>query len=347
MGLKRKLFVFSFSFSSIGGPLALVGQFLKNVSTLEVILSLIIFAPITYMTYYAMDKVWDKGGLYDYVSKFTPNLSRYFLFFWIFSYFLYLSYTVDYIVYWILNENGLMASILVLLITLAIATIVYIGRELEFLLVSTILQIVFALPFNWNFRPFSPFEFNLNVVLSTSLLYICITLTPFVGNGSKEGINSIFLAYLISGTILLLDSFFNIPKIIYLISSFSTFSLIIVEFYSLRNVLSRTTLKNINLYLILAFIISTLISLVNPYVYYIYTITPSVTALYVSLILFFISVTLSIENKLKVLSILSLGLLAYGLYTSLQFSSFYLLIEQILTIIIISLIPFVKNLLSY
>ncbi|QXJ31243.1 hypothetical protein [Saccharolobus shibatae] len=346
MGVNRKLFVFSFSFSSIGGPLALVGQFLENVNTLEAAISLLVFAPITFLTYYSMNKIWDKGGLYDYIVKFNPKLSNYFLYFWIFSYFLYLSYTVDYIVYYILNLDGLTAILLTIGIAGSIIVITILDRELEFLFASMILQILFILPINWHLKFANPYELSIANTLTTSLLYICITLTPFVGNGSKEGINGIIFAYLITGAILLLDSFFNVPKVIYLISSFSTFSLIIVEFYSLKSVLSRFSFKSKN-YLILGFLGFTLASLINPSMYYVYTIVPSLTALYVSLMIFFISMILSIRNLLKPLGFISLGLLAYGFYTSLQLSSYYLLLEQILTIIIIGLIPVVKNRLFY
>ncbi|WP_016730340.1 hypothetical protein [Saccharolobus islandicus] len=346
MGLNRKLLVFSFSFSSIGGPLALVGQFLENITPFEVVLSLIIFAPITFLIYYLMNKFWDRGGLYDYVVKFTPKLSNYFLYFWFFSYFLYLSYTVDYIVYYILDLNRLISILLTIGIAGSISIITFLDRELEFLFTSMILQILFIIPINWHLKLVNPYELSITNILSTSLLYICITLTPFVGNGNKEGINSILLAYLITGAIMLLDSFFSVPKIIYLISSLSTFSLILVEFYSLKSVLSKFSNKS-KRYLILAFVGFTLASLINPYMYYIYTIVPSLTALYVSLIIFFISTTLSIRNELKLLGFTSLGLLAYGLYSSLQLSSYYLLLEQILTIIIIGIIPLVKNRLFY
>ncbi|QGA53197.1 hypothetical protein GFS03_00570 [Sulfolobus sp. E5-1-F] len=346
MGLKRKLLVFSFSFSSIGGPLALVGQFLENVTPYEVALSILIFAPITFLIYYSMNRVWDKGGLYDYVVKFTPKLSNYFLYFWFFSYFLYLSYTVDYIVYYILNLDGLVGILLTIGIAGSIAIITFLDKELEFLLISTIIQILFILPINWHLKPMNSYELSFTNILSTSLLYICITLTPFVGNGSKEGINSVILSYVITGAILFLDSFFNIPKIIYLISSFSTFSLIVVEFYSLKSVLSKFSVKS-KKYLILGFLGFTLASLINPYTYYIYTIVPSLTALYVSLMIFFISMIFSIRNVLKLLGLISVGLLGYGLYTSLQLSSYYLLLEQIITIIIISVIPLVKNRLFY
>ncbi|AAK42814.1 hypothetical protein SULI_02590 [Saccharolobus solfataricus] len=346
MGLNRKLLVFGFSFSSIGGPLALVGQFLENVNPFEVVLSVLIFSPITFLVYYSMNKVWDKGGLYDYVVKFTPKLSSYFLYFWFFSYFLYLSYTVDYIVYYILNLDGFTAILLTIGIAGSIAMITLLDRELEFLFVSAIIQMLFILPINWHLKFMNPYELSFTNILSTSLLYICITLTPFIGNGSKEGINSVILAYLITGAILFLDSFFNIPKIIYLISSFSTFSLIVVEFYSLKSVLSKFSIKS-RKYLVLGFLGFTLTSLINPYMYYIYTIVPSLTALYISLIIFFISMTFSIRNELKLLGFISLGLIAYGLYSSLQLSSYYLLLEQIIIIIIIGVIPLLKNRLFY
>ncbi|MDT7862632.1 MAG: hypothetical protein RRA45_10540 [Saccharolobus sp.] len=335
MGLKRKILVFSFAFSSIGGPLALVGQFSQGISALEVILSIILFMPVTYLTYYSMNKIWDRGGLYDYVNKFTPKISPYLLYFWIFSYFLYLSYTIDYIVYWILNFNGIISYLLVLGLSSAISIIVLFERELEFLLASTIMQILFTIPIHWSLKLISPYEMTVNGVISTALLYVCITLTPFVGNGKdKEGISSVMYAYLISGALLLMDSFFSIPRLIYLVSSLSTFSLIIVEFMSLRNLLSKFNINKI--YLIIAFLASTLISLIDPKEYYIYTISPSVASLYVALSIFFTSITISAENLLiRILGIISIGLMAYGFFTSLQFSSLTILIEQIASILII------------
>ncbi|AEE94601.1 hypothetical protein Ahos_1724 [Acidianus hospitalis W1] len=60
---KSDLFLVSYSFSSIGGPLALVAQFSRGLSPLDVILSSILFLPTVYVT----KKIKGDKGLYEYL----------------------------------------------------------------------------------------------------------------------------------------------------------------------------------------------------------------------------------------------------------------------------------------
>ena len=80
----------------------------------------------------------------------------------------------------------------------------------------------------------------------------------------------------------------------------------------------------------------TLASLINPYTYYLYTIVPSLASLYVSLGIFFSSVALFKKGVLRISSIVSLLIVAYGFYTSLDFSSLSVLAVELVSLFAIS-----------
>lgn len=117
---KSDIFLFSYSFSSIGGLLALVAQFSRGLSPLDAILSSILFLPTVYVIYHVTKKIKGDKGLYEYLLN-RCEISTAFLYFWFFSYFLYLSYTVDYVVYYILQLDGFLATVTLVLLTLGVS----------------------------------------------------------------------------------------------------------------------------------------------------------------------------------------------------------------------------------
>ncbi|BDC17537.1 hypothetical protein [Acidianus sp. HS-5] len=319
---KENLFLFSYSLASIGGPLALVAQFSNGLSPLDVLLSSILFLPTVYIIYRVTAEIKGGKGLYEYLpNKFNTA----FIYFWFFSYFLYLSYTVDYIVYYILQLNGVLASFTLVSLTVAVSLIVLTNSELLFLLFSSFLQILFSIPIGWQMRDLS---LNFSQILPTSEVFICITLTPFAKNG-KDDSKVVFYAYFIAVGLMAISTLFVVPKLIFYVSSFSAFSLIIVEFYAIKKIVN-------NKVIVLAFSAMTLASLINPYTYYLYTIVPSLASLYVSLGIFFSSVALFKKGILRLSSIVSLLIVAYGFYTSLDFSSLSVLVTEVVSLFAIS-----------
>jgi len=332
---KSDLFLFSYSFSSIGGPLALVAQFSRGLSPLDVILSSILFLPTVYVIYHVTKKIKGDKGLYEYLLN-RREISTAFLYFWFFSYFLYLSYTVDYVVYYILQLDGFLATVTLVLLTLGVSLLTLTGSELWFLVFSSFIQLFLSIPIGWQVSLTD--SVNFSQILPTSEAFVCITLAPFAKTENSNA-KVIFYAYAIAVSLMAISTLFVVPKAIYYASSISAFSLIIVEFYAIKKILTRKLLI-----IVLLFSTMTFASLINPYQYYLYTIVPSLSALYVSLGIFFSSIAFSKSGNvaLRASSIVSLAIVAYGFYTSLDFGSLSVFMTEIVSLISISVLILYK-----
>lgn len=332
---KSDLFLFSYSFSSIGGPLALVAQFSRGLSPLDVILSSILFLPTVYVIYHVTKKIKGDKGLYEYLLN-RREISTAFLYFWFFSYFLYLSYTVDYVVYYILQLDGFLATVTLVLLTLGVSLLTLTGSELWFLVFSSFIQLFLSIPIGWQVSLTD--SVNFSQILPTSEAFVCITLAPFAKTENSNA-KVIFYAYAIAVSLMAISTLFVVPKAIYYASSISAFSLIIVEFYAIKKILPRKLLI-----IVLLFSTMTFASLINPYQYYLYTIVPSLSALYVSLGIFFSSIAFSKSGNvlLRASSIVSLVIVAYGFYTSLDFGSLSVFMTEIVSLISISVLVLYK-----
>jgi hypothetical protein len=332
---KSDLFLFSYSFSSIGGPLALVAQFSGGLSPLDVILSSILFLPTVYVIYHVTKKIKGDKGLYEYLLN-RREISTAFLYFWFFSYFLYLSYTVDYVVYYILQLDGLLATVTLVLLTLGVSLLTLTGSELWFLVFSSFIQLFLSIPIGWQVSLTD--SVNFSQIIPTSEAFVCITLAPFAKTENSNA-KVIFYAYAIAVSLMAISTLFVVPKAIYYASSISAFSLIIVEFYAIKKILTRKPLI-----IVLLFSTMTVASLINPYQYYLYTIVPSLSALYVSLGIFFSSIAFSKSGNvaLRASSIVSLAIVAYGFYTSLDFGSLSVFMTEIVSLLSISVLVLYK-----
>jgi len=332
---KSDLFLFSYSFSSIGGPLALVAQFSRGLSPLDVILSSILFLPTVYVIYHVTKKIKGDKGLYEYLLN-RREISTAFLYFWFFSYFLYLSYTVDYVVYYILQLDGFLATVTLVLLTLGVSLLTLTGSELWFLVFSSFIQLFLSIPIGWQVSLTD--SVNFSQILPTSEAFVCITLAPFAKTENSNA-KVIFYAYAIAVSLMAISTLFVVPKAIYYASSISAFSLIIVEFYAIKKILTRKLLI-----IVLLFSTMTFASLINPYQYYLYTIVPSLSALYVSLGIFFSSIAFSKSGNvaLRASSIVSLAIVAYGFYTSLDFGSLSVFMTEIVSLLSISVLVLYK-----
>ncbi|TRM82297.1 hypothetical protein DJ531_09655, partial [Sulfolobus sp. A20-N-F6] len=70
---------------------------------------------IAFLTYSLINVNWDYEGLYNYVKTLKKNvLSILFLISWIISYYLYVIYTSIYVSYYVLNLDGLSATLVTL-----------------------------------------------------------------------------------------------------------------------------------------------------------------------------------------------------------------------------------------
>jgi hypothetical protein len=332
---KSDLFLFSYSFSSIGGPLALVAQFSRGLSPLDVILSSILFLPTVYVIYHVTKKIKGDKGLYEYLLN-RREISTAFLYFWFFSYFLYLSYTVDYVVYYILQLDGFLATVTLVLLTLGVSLLTLTGSELWFLVFSSFIQLFLSIPIGWQVSLTD--SVNFSQIIPTSEAFVCITLAPFAKTENSNA-KVIFYAYAIAVSLMAISTLFVVPKAIYYASSISAFSLIIVEFYAIKKILPRKLLI-----IVLLFSTMTVASLINPYQYYLYTIVPSLSALYVSLGIFFSSIAFSKSGNvaLRASSIVSLAIVIYGFYTSLDFGSLSVFMTEIVSLLSISVLVLYK-----
>jgi|BEDMetMinimDraft_2_1075160.scaffolds.fasta_scaffold02338_3 hypothetical protein len=332
---KSDLFLFSYSFSSIGGPLALVAQFSRGLSPLDVILSSILFLPTVYVIYHITKKIKGDKGLYEYLLN-RREISTAFLYFWFFSYFLYLSYTVDYVVYYILQLDGFLATVTLVLLTLGVSLLTLTGSELWFLVFSSFIQLFLSIPIGWQVSLTD--SVNFSQILPTSEAFVCITLAPFAKTENSNA-KVIFYAYAIAVSLMAISTLFVVPKAIYYASSISALSLIIVEFYAIKKILPRKLLI-----IVLLFSTMTVASLIDPYQYYLYTIVPSLSALYVSLGIFFSSIAFSKSGNvlLRASSIVSLAIVVYGFYTSLDFGSLSVFMTEIVSLLSISVLVLYK-----
>jgi hypothetical protein len=88
----------------------------------------------------------------------------------------------------------------------------------------------------------------------------------------------------------------------------------------------------------------TVASLIKPFQYYLYTIVPSLSALYVSLGIFFSSIAFSKSGNvaLRASSIVSLVTVAYGFYTSLDFGSLSVFMTEIVSLLSFSVLVLYK-----
>lgn len=308
----KGLIIFSYIFSSIG---TLNVAYIDASNDFMVsLLSIILTLPIVYVLYKAIEISSSEGGLYDHIKLFFNKLSTLFLLFWVFSYFLYLTYTIYFITYYTLPLSGVEFISLTLLLIGGIALISWLNLEVYSLIPISLLQIIFLIPFFWHVKPITT-SIQFSPILSQALLPICVTLVPFLGKELKGNSNMLLTVYAIASAFIISDSLFRPTQLVYYATSLTSLGLILAEFFSLKNILSYNVKKTP---LILAFIIVALIGLLNPEDYYNYLISVSLPSLYVSLSIYFFSSFIFFRNIImKLLSLFSLGLMLYGLYTSL------------------------------
>jgi len=324
--MRNEIITFSIIFTTVAPAILATTHLSIYVAFPSFLLGLI----IAYLTYLLVNKKWDYEGLYGYAKDVHPLNGYIFLVSWLVSYYLYTIYTAIYIPYYVLNLDGLSASLLSVILEI-IAVFSLLSNFLYIFPIIAFSQFILALPIGWKLglgiTPTIPsLFFN---ILSSSLIVVCITLSTFIKADRKY---SPFILYsVLIGGIMLLYSSFLVPSIIATYASaISNFGLIIAEFLMIRNLLSAINVsKTIK---ILAVLSIPLVALgnINYTLFYNSLIVPSVTLLYLSLFSSFLSVFKYFRAiAIRTLGVITLALFAYGCYNVISISKGYLFYEAI------------------
>lgn len=184
-------------------------------------------------------------------------------------------------------------------------------------------------------------------ILSSSLLVVCITLSTFI-KGEKKYSPYIIYAVLIYGIALLYGSFLSPDLIGVYASAIGNFGLILAEFTMIRNLLF--SINKIRLYRVLVLLSLPIIGIgnINYSLFYNSLIFPSVSLLYLSLFVSFLSLYKYFSSVfVRVLTTISLVLFIYGEYSIITTTKSYLFYESVIAItlsVIIALILYYRKL---
>ncbi|MCG3109833.1 hypothetical protein L3N51_02129 [Metallosphaera sp. J1] len=272
----------------------------------DAILSSVIALPIGISLYLYLRRSWPKIGLYDALEK--SRLGRIQLYAWTVSYFLYLSYTIDYAIFYELDFHGMMAYALVALLSLLTGAML-LGRGQFLLIPLAIAQIALAFLYWTPSLTQTQPSIDFLDVLNSSLLLVCITLIPYADGEPKMA--WVVPTSLVVGIGALLAGAFLVTSLSQIYGAISMIGLVMVEALALNRVFRS---RGVNLLLpFTAFLISILVSLISPITFYNLTIAPSVALLYLSL---FLGFAYLLSGAGRIFSWISSALMLYGLYNS-------------------------------
>jgi len=341
--IKSRAILLGFAINS-AAPLILATT---HENPLTSILSLLPMIALTMMVYYYLQIEWTKGGFYSYSKKISPLLGKMQLYTWILSYFLYIIYTIDYIDFYILNLPNTIADTLTIVLPIAASILVFSGLVYFALIGTAVIQVLLSLPIMWRFsvnlkpEPFNSLFIN---ILSSSILLACITLIAYI-DGDKKYANGVIYGFSISAALLIIGDFFIPPRIILELSSIGDFSLILAEYTALRNLFDFIGItRSISSYILpSSIVLLSVLSLLNYNIFYLSTIAPSDTALFISL--FIPSILFSFYKKGigYLLSIINGGLMIYGIYSSITTFHGIYFYDSIIPPIIAVIIPLIEK----
>ena len=279
MRMSRSI-LFGYALASVS-PLPLA---VSHEDPLYAALSSLALSPLVVLIYLLIRRQWSSEGFYGYARPVSPLLARIQLYAWILSYFLYIVYTVDYIVFYVLNLSGALSILLTLLLPAAASLLVISGLVYPALLGASLIQVALSIPFRWSpsLSTYFPHDVFLNI-LSTSLLLVCITLVPYIEGNSRDAW-VVPLAFILSSALMVLGGFFMAPRIIYYLQSIGQYSIILVEYAALNGLLRRgLRIRGSSVALVSSVMVLSAASLINYGLFYELTIIPSISALYFSL----------------------------------------------------------------
>ncbi len=332
---RKQLLTLGFALSSVA-PMGMASLHQGLLTTAEAIALTSLIAVSVFLL---LKTQWTSEGLYGYVRKVSPLAGKVQLASWIGSYFLYLSYTLDYITYWLLNLEGSYFYLATLGLAAMVLVLILTDYDYHSLLVLGIGQILLSLPLGWRFHPVTNFSpLNFSAPLSSALLIVCITLIPF----SRPAKPSYALySFLVASGLMVSGSLFLPPSYFTPLGSLSALALVIAEFVSLKG-LFKEGLKSSRWFrlVLLLFVVTVLIGLPFPSTYYQLTIAPSVTLLYFTLTITFLTSIFLIRRIVPSVVFLGAGALAlYGLYSTLVSSSTLQLWLDIAALVASTVVP--------
>ncbi|ABP94523.1 hypothetical protein HA72_0346 [Metallosphaera sedula] len=319
--LKRLVF---FAINSVA-PLTLMTL---HSSLRDAILSSLIISPLGISLYLYLRSSWPKTGLYDAIQG--SRLGKVQLYSWVVSYFLYLSYTLDYAVFYDLNLHGVVAYSLLGLLTL-LTGLVLLGRAEMLLIPLALGQLGLAFLY-WTPSPAqAQHTIDFLDILNSSLLLVCMTLIPYAdGEPKMAWVVPISLGV---GVGSLIAGSFLVTPLSQIYGSISMIGLVMVEGLALNRVFRSQKVNP--MFLLTGFLVSVLISLISPLTYYNLTIAPSVALLYLSLFLAFAYLLTGVG---RIFSWASAGLMMYGLYNSFLVGDLIQQVSILLAIFVIVLV---------
>ena len=287
-----------------GAPLTLETL---HLSTESALLGIIFTSPMVISLYLVLRTSWPDRGLYTYIRG--GFVGRFQLYSWVGSYFLYLSYTLDYAFLY----GGLKEYLPFLISAVATSLVLAVDWGSYLILPVTLLQLSLSVPLGWRFSPLLTGTSGLSFteLLNSSLLLVCLTLIPY-WRGRSDVAWVVPVSLLFSGSLAVVGSFF-VTSTAETLQALSMVGLVLAEGIALRNVLGTWRLRAP--LLPLAFLGSILLSFINPSEYYDLTIPPSVALLYISLALAFLY--LPVKGWGRLAQLWSVVLMIYGLYQSL------------------------------
>ncbi len=200
-----------FAISSIGGPLALAAIFLTSSASSGIhdipatlLIGIILFSTVILIWMRYSDRIASSGGLYAFVKEASgERIARLQGYVWILSYFLYLPYTVTYIVFYILPSIFSVSNpdlyALEIVLPVIISAMIVVNRKLPFyfLFFLAIAQVAIVLILSaviFGVVGLNPSSAVPNVSLGSlakggsglALLFICADLPIFLG-GEAQG----------------------------------------------------------------------------------------------------------------------------------------------------------------
>ena len=364
-----------FGIAATGGPLALAALYIPSAqsatsSEFVTVIAVLVFAVPVAVWYRFSQHIASSGGLFSFVEAAVGR--RVALVqgaVWIISYFLYLPYTIVYIVYYLLPVVfpgiGGLRPFLVIVLTLAIAGLAFLPLRLALFVVAGLvcaqLSVLVAMSAagaahvgvaTGAFAAHGSVARLTKRTLGVSLLYVCTSLPLFLGGETTEGRATvrkglvggfaIAAAFVVVGTLpwaRASGSIITSPipgvalaraawghgfaTVVGLGVAASIAGVVIAEYFALNRLvhaITRRALRATSVWVAAGFLVSSLLSLIDPEAFYSDLVTPSLIALWVSqLIVFLVYPRLAKAHaQLGPLTLLlsagAAGLMGYGLY---------------------------------
>ena len=307
--------------------------------------------PVALIIYLYVKSYWGPEGLYHYASSVSIRLGGVQFYSWLISYFLYIVYTVDYVDYMVLKVPDQVANALTLILPLVLSILVLTGVSYAALLALAIAQVVLALPIpqlGWALFLAPPSAVNQGLfvnILSSSLLIVCITLIPYA-NGDSRSSRYVMYVFLVSAILLVMGSFFKASTIVNQLTSLSYIGLILAEYVALYNLLFLGfRIKPSRVVVPVLVVLLDAVSLINYNEFYDLTIYPSVSALYLTLLVSFAVAPIyltrarpgsstAVKAAYIALAAVSSLIAAYGAYSVISTSSGVELYESLAAIVV-------------